>query len=466
MLNEWIDRHSRLVLCAALALLVLVLGFATVMVLGNWRTAEGHEFYTVGISLAQGHGFSFPGHSRHLFEVSNATDRTDPNAFYPTAWVSPIVPMVIGASLWMFEDYGVLILLLANVVMFGATLVVVYYLGRRIGGNAVGLAAAGLLGLLPGVHRQIYPVIGDAAIAGLLLGVCALVTLWCLEAPSLRRALIVGGVSGVCALTHAAALILIPTIALLVLLARGFTRLAGWGCAVAVVVAATLVIAPWTIRNYAHFDELVPVRSGFGSIAYVGNPAFAATVDAMLVPENGPLEVPWTAASVWRAWDMVRVLERQRELIRYGRGTVKLTTAGFAELNEAERDKAMLARAKEFMLEHPATVLELMLVKAYAFFLSRRTPAVVAGLAGLGLLLAFRDYRVRALALMAFAYSIPYLVSMPYYYRYRYPIEPLMVVLAAVAVVHVVDSLWSRLGRHREPVIRTQRSSDSLPSRS
>jgi hypothetical protein len=61
------------------------------------------------------------------------------------------------------------------------------------------------------------------------------------------------------------------------------------------VVAAALVIAPWTIRNYRTFGEFVLVRNGDGQLTYIS--AVAAAEPFMPGVAKSVLPAPWRSSS-------------------------------------------------------------------------------------------------------------------------------------------------------------------------
>lgn len=66
----------------------------------------------------------------------------------------------------------------------------------------------------------------------------------------------------------------------------------------------------------------------------------------------------------------------------------------------------------------------------------------VVGILGvLGALISLRDRQACALTLMVLGYATPYAIAFAHFYRYRYPIEPLLAVLAALAILQL--SVWS-----------------------
>jgi hypothetical protein len=154
------------------------------------------------------------------------------------------------------------------------------------------------------------------------------------------------------------------------------------------------------------------------------------------------------------------------DLIMYAQKTVRATAADqYGELNEAQRDKLLRREALDFMWQHPLTTLKLAAIKVVKFLGPSPSawlhliPAVLTGLlAVIGVASSLKDSRVMALGLMALAYAGVYAVTFPFHYRYRYPIEPVLALLAGVGVIQLVG-----LGqRFRQRLIR---ASDSDPSR-
>jgi hypothetical protein len=53
-----------------------------------------------------------------------------------------------------------------------------------------------------------------------------------------------------------------------------------------------------------------------------------------------------------------------------------------------------------------------------------------------------RDSRATSLALLVAGYAFPYALSLPIYYRYRAPVEPVMFVLIGLLLGTVGKQLW------------------------
>jgi hypothetical protein len=447
-----LERWARLAALVLLALIAATSIFRVITPLPeNWPYITGWEYEWIADALARGEGFSFPGDHRWLFDYTDPNDRPDLREYYATAWEEPIYPLLLAASFRIFGQDGRVVMLVVHLLCFLATLGLVHQLGKRLAGRAVGLAAVVILALIPRSLLTVSSDLANSALAGMLVVLCALVTLWALREVSVRRALVLGGVIGISALTHAGTIVFAPVAAFVLLIYGGSTTPHIWRAALAIVFATAVVISPWSMRNFFTFGEFVPVRTGFGFNADLTNSSLVDTF------RRGPVasateDVPWTARGPFQAWRILKLQRKERlALYNYTLRIAKATSPhDFADLNEAERDKFHLQRAISFIASDPVTEMQLMLIKAADFyFLSFGGPmrmrlheaGVVAVLAVIGLFVAFKDRRVQALALFILAYSVPYVFTGPFFYRYRYPIEPLMAVLAGLGVVWMATCL-------------------------
>ena len=131
------------------------------------------------------------------------------------------------------------------------TIVLVGLLGRRAGGDRVGLIAAAICAAYPLMVATDAALMSETLYGALVAG--TLLAAWrLLDRPALPIALGTGALIGLAALTRSEALLLVPLLAWPVAYRGG----AGWPLrAAAATAACVLVIAPWTIRN------LRPVRA-------------------------------------------------------------------------------------------------------------------------------------------------------------------------------------------------------------
>ena len=173
---------------------------------------------------------------------------------HPTAWKTPGYPLFVGI-LYAVGGKNPDAVMLLQVLVFGPlTITLTWLLGRRLFGPAVGTAAAFVAALHPFVWQFEARLFAEALAVPLTLGILLLILD---RRPPMRDVAIAGALAGV--------LILVKPSALTILAALVAAVLVGWGlrqgisrAAVAVGVCV-LVIAPWTIRNYAEFDSFLPL---------------------------------------------------------------------------------------------------------------------------------------------------------------------------------------------------------------
>lgn len=144
--------------------------------------------------------------------------------------------------------------------VFGAgTITVLGVLGRRLAGERAGLIAAGLAAIYPMLIAADGALMSES-LFGLLVAISLLAAYRLLEAPSVGRALVLGVAAGLAALTRTEALVL-----LVLVLVPVIRRAGGWRAALVAVLAAVVVITPWSVRNWIVFDRPVVVSTNSDS---------------------------------------------------------------------------------------------------------------------------------------------------------------------------------------------------------
>jgi len=149
-----------------------------------------------------------------------------------------------------------------------------FLLGRRLGSPDAGLIAA----LPVAIHPALLEYGGMLMTEPLASAVLAGALLCLLRADELRRPLpwigagLLLGVLAMLRPEYSVLILLLPALALLRLYREqgGFRRSILPGPALALGFAC-LVVLPWTIRNFAVFDRLVPISTGGGQILYEGS---------------------------------------------------------------------------------------------------------------------------------------------------------------------------------------------------
>jgi 4-amino-4-deoxy-L-arabinose transferase-like glycosyltransferase len=164
----------------------------------------------------------------------------------PTAAHPPLYPTVL-AGLSALRGDGVLAQRSLGAFVGGAAIVLIALIGRRVGGERAGLAAAAI--------ASIYPLLVAAdgapmseSLYGLLIAAALLVALKLRERRSAGVAAALGALIGLAALTRSEALLL------LVLIGLPLTG-RSWRAALALLAACAVVLAPWTIRNVSAFHR-------------------------------------------------------------------------------------------------------------------------------------------------------------------------------------------------------------------
>lgn len=214
---------------------------------------------------------------------------------------------------------GLVELRLANAVLVGLGLVVLFHLIRRHAGPLAGLLAVALVPFWPVViyaASTLYP----QTLAAFLL----VLTVWLLDRLSRDRSLLVavlaGGACGFLILTVPIMLLIMPLFLLwgLVQARRRLVQTAVF-CAVSAVCVCT-----WTARNYLAFDAFIPVATSSGYNLLAGNTANARYNTSLNVrfPEyvyteiTGKDEVERNRIMTEAAFDQIAA-DPQRAAIRY-----------------------------------------------------------------------------------------------------------------------------------------------------
>jgi len=403
----------------AIAALALVLRVIVVFVVGDWRSPEDWEYGIVARNLLDGNGFS--GSAWFVPEG-------------PTAFMAPVYVYLLYGTLLVFGGGGYLVLQLGQAAVGGLCAGLVYRLAHHTLGGRVALLAGVLYAVHP-THAYLAVVIHPLLfITVFLLATLTLLVRLC-ERRTVSTAIGLGVCYGVALLTDPAILCILPIlVAAPLLTSPGEYR--GWGLGVAAFAMAALVVSPWTVRNYLVFDQFVPIKSQFGYILWVGNHP-GATGTQTVLDETGQLS---------------HVNHRIPEELE----------AELSMMSEPDAYSTLGDIAVNYMVDHP-TETALRTVKKAGYYWCfpywhinpqdrdgpwlahiRRPEEViwiavlVAGLVGLWL--RREDWRrwlvlVAPMACYTALYAATNVGSGP---RYRIPIEPLVMMFAAVTVLYAL----------------------------
>lgn len=363
--------------------------------------AFGGEMGKVAGSIAAGHGFASP-----LFGVSG-----------PTAWVAPVYPYLLAGVFKLFgicSDSSALVALVLNVLFSSLTCLTIFYIGKESFGHSVAVLGGWIWAFsYTGIHFS--RVVWETTLYTLLLSLVFLATLYLQRSTHVKHWIGFGILWGLVALTSPTALSMLPFV-LGFLWYRIRERRAG--CTVLLAAASLsllLSVSPWLTRNYLTFGKFIFIRSTLGLELYVGNAE--------------------SATGYFSRW--LHPATNRPELQKY------------LEMGEMSYMAEKRRQALLFIVNHPLTFARLTVMRLVLWwtdpwpteFLSWKEWAkfaytlLLTSLAFLGLRIAISKRHAETLlfgtALVIF--PLPYYV-MHVSNRYRHPIEPIMVVLAAFAL--------------------------------
>lgn len=215
--------------------------------------SDARAYHLLGLNLAHGHGYVRPFDLERL-----GVER-------PTAEYPPLFPAVLAALTKVGIDTpdGQQ---LALCFVGAATVALVGLVGRRVGGETVGLVAAAIAAGYPMLF-QADAILMTESLFAFLVAASLLLAYRAVDHPTGTRFAALGAVLGLAALTRAEALLLTPLLVVAVVLAAAragaFARLRLGAIGIGV---AVLVVVPWTARNASTFDSFIPVSNNLGTL--------------------------------------------------------------------------------------------------------------------------------------------------------------------------------------------------------
>ena len=384
-----------------------------------------NEAGNIAAALAQGRGFS------DVFRAGTGA----------TAWLAPIYPLLLAAIfrvLGVFTERAFFAACFLNIVFSSAACVPIFYIGKKLRGSAVASVAAWLWALFPNAVMMPFEWIWDTSFSALLAAMLLWATLLLVDSKEAQDWVAYGVLWGVALLTNPALGALLPFLLVWTALRASQNyepRRFAWK---RVVLAASVVILcciPWTVRNYVAFHRLVPLRSNLPFEFWLGNND--------IFDEH--------AASGRRA------ITRTEEARRYAR------------MGETAFEEEKWQLATTFVVDHPGLELRLSGRRFLDFWLGTDAPvknfaqteswlirtilacsflSTIGAAAGIFVL--WRRKIFGAFAIAAFPIAFPCLYYVTHAdLRYRHPIDPVVLLLAALAICGSTEKIagWRRAFR-------------------
>jgi Dolichyl-phosphate-mannose-protein mannosyltransferase len=350
----------------------------------------------------------------------------------PTAWLAPVYPLMVAGIFCVFGVFTLHAFYAAaalNIIFSAATCVPIYFAGKRIAGIGAASLAAWLWALFPNAIVIPFQWIWDTSLTALLAATILWATVAVVESRRMRDWCAYGFLWGFTLLTNPALAAALPFLLGWAVYrergeVRGRSRFARPAAALGV---AILCCVPWSARNYAEFHRFIPLRSNFPFELWIGNNE--------VFDDRSP--------------NVNARVTRYGEARRYG------------QLGETAFMQEKWDLASEFMRTHKRLEVRLSAWRFMSFWIGSFRPvedlenadsAWIRLILALNLLTAIgsaigivRLWRKRS------PYAFPaavFVVIVPLVYyvthaslRYRHPIDPIVLMLTAIAVTGADGSM-------------------------
>jgi hypothetical protein len=398
------------------------------VVLQSWEFPDqwsfGYEIGWLGRSLVEGHGFSF---------VDTASGE------FPSAKFPPVYPLLVAGSFAIFGVYSkaaAIILLLFQSICAAVTGVSLVILGSRFFGRKEGIVAGLIWAFYPSSIFHSVVRIWYSEMSIMLIFLIIMTADSVKRFHLLLRVVCLGALTGFLVITDSTMMVYSALI-LIWMLYKLKVRLRKWiGLAVIWVIAAGVVTSPWAIRNWLVLGTPSILKSNFGEELFLGNNPYS------------------TGGGIDREREQAMAALNEEEHSYYR--------------NHSEHSyfSYLKKKAFEWIRMHPSRFVQLSAKRFWYFWgkfpssgpgiwsiyswfqLVWYIPITLLALYGLWYSIR-RQWNPVPVWLFLLVYPLPYYVTHVQLYRYRYPVEPFIVLLTAIPL-----TVW--LGRFLEALTSTR----------
>lgn len=383
------------------------------------------EMARVGHSLAAGSGFASP------FSVPTGE----------TAWVAPGYPFLMSLIFREFHGYS----RAASLAMLGMscffsvlTCIPVFFLAREWGGDKLGLWAAAGWALFPYAIHLSGTRFWEQSFSPLLMMLLLCIALAIRRTGQTRFWLLWGALIGCTALTATTVIVVAPFLAFWIGAELHRRKIRWISNAALACLVSIAIVTPWLVRDYRSFGRFVPVRSNFWMEVSVGN-QLDPGVDwaGWMHPSRSPQQF-----ALYQQLGEIRYMDLKRsEALAWIRAY-----PGVFAARTLKRFMATWTGAFEFPLHGDD-------LSNAAFC----TSLTILALVGLWLAATTRHREIWLFVIPLAAYPCIYYLTVAHE-RYRHPIDPIVVILAASAALEfqaAYSSLRARWRLARMPVVES-----------
>ncbi len=379
-----------------------------------------NEAGNIASALAQGRGFG------DVFRKPTG----------PTAWLAPVYPSLLAAIFRIFGQFtfpSFLAAALLNCILSSTATIPLFFAARRIGGPAVAALSAWLWALFPSGVMLPFEWIWDTSLSAFLACAILWATTELTNKSNLLDWIAYGVLWAIALLTNPSLGILLPFFLLWLALRRSNTDTRPWKLPALCAAIVILCCLPWTIRNYIQLHRLIPLRSNFPFELWLGNNDI---------------------------FDEHAVGGIQR-ITRFGE------TRLYTQLSEAAYIDEKRRLAWQFIRTHPSLEARLIGRRVTATWLGTESPwrdflsthslfirsiflfnacLALAMLAGIVFLFLHHNPYAILLALVPLFFPLIYYATHTNL-RYRHPIDPVLLLLAAFAMTSLVRATHAHRGQ-------------------